>query len=58
MALPKVYELTLEQTIADVPSEFTFAVDYRFENGKNGAPVYYKRVNGEFVVQVVVDVVG
>ena len=26
---------------------------YRFENGKNGAPVYYKRVNGEFVAQVV-----
>ena len=53
MALPKVYELTLEQTIADVPDEFTFAVDYRFENCKNGAPVYYKRVNGEFVMQVV-----
>ena len=40
-------------TWRDVPDEFTFAVDYRFENGKNGAPVYYKRVNGEFVVQVV-----
>ena len=53
MALPKVYELTNSQTIADIPSEYTFAVDYRFENGKNGAPVYYKRVNGEFVVQVV-----
>ena len=52
MGLPKVYELTLEQTIADVPAEFTFAVDYRFENGKNGAPVYYKRVNGEFVRHV------
>ena len=50
MALPKVSALNIEQTIADVPSEFTFAVDYRFENGKNGAPVYYKRVNGEFVV--------
>ena len=53
MALPKVYELTLGQTISDVPAEFTFAADYRFENGKNGAPVYYKRVNGEFVVQAV-----
>ena len=21
-----------------------------FENGQNGAPVYYKRVNGEFVM--------
>ena len=49
MALPKVYELSLEQTIADVPSDYTFAVDYRLENGKNGAPVYYKRVNGEFI---------
>ena len=53
MALPKVYELPIEQTIADVPDEFTFAVDYRFENGNNGAPVYFKRVNGEFVAQVV-----
>ena len=53
MALPKVYELTLEQTIADVPAEYDYAVDYSFENGKNGAPVYYKRVNGEFVVQAV-----
>ena len=53
MALPKVHELALGQTISDVPAEFTFAVDYRFENGKNGAPVYYKRVNGEFVVQAV-----
>ena len=50
MTLPKVYELTGEQTIADVPAEYDYAVDYRFENGKNGAPVYYKRVNGEFVV--------
>ena len=53
MALPKVYELVGTQTISDVPSEFTFAVDYRFDNGKNGAPVYYKRVNGEFVMQAV-----
>ena len=40
-------------TWRDVPSEFLFAVDYRFDNGKNGAPVYFKRVNGEFVAQVV-----
>ena len=53
MALPKVYELTLEQTISDVPTEYDYAVDYRFENGQNGAPVYYKRMNGEFVVQAV-----
>ena len=53
MALPKVYELVGTQTLSDVPAEFTFAVDYRFENGKNGAPVYYKRVNGKFVVQAV-----
>ena len=52
MALPKVYELINEQTTEDVPAEYDYAVDYRFENGKNGAPVYYKRVNGEFVVQV------
>ena len=24
-----------------------------FENGQNGAPVYFKRVNGKFVMQVV-----
>ena len=53
MALPIVYELVDTQTLSDVPAEFTFAVDYRFENGKNGAPVYYKRVNGEFVVHAV-----
>ena len=53
MALPKVYKLTGTQTLADVPSSFDIAVDKRFENGKNGAPVYYKRVNGEFVVQAV-----
>ena len=53
MALPQVYELTNSQTLSDVPSDYEYAVDYRFENGKNGAPVYYKRVNGEFVVQVV-----
>ena len=53
MALPKVFELVDTQTLADVPSEFLFAVDYRFDNCKNGAPVYYKRVNGEFVMQVV-----
>ena len=49
MALPQVYELTLEQTIADVPSNYDYAVDYRFENGQNGAPVYYKRVDGDFI---------
>ena len=49
MALPKVYELTLEQTIADVPAEYDYAVDYRFENDNYGAPVYYKRVDGNFV---------
>ena len=38
-------------TQRDVPSEFLFAVDYRFESGKNGAPVYFKRVNGEFVAK-------
>ena len=53
MALPKVYKLTGAQTLADVPSSFDNAVDKRFDNGKNGAPVYYKRVNGEFVMQVV-----
>ena len=52
MALPKVYKLTGAQTLADVPLSFDNAVDKRFENGQNGAPVYYKRVNGEFVVQV------
>ena len=50
MSLPKVYELTLEQTIEDVPAEYDYAVDYRFENGNGGAPVYYKRDNGEFFV--------
>ena len=49
MALPQVYELTLEQTLSDVPSNYDYAVDYRFENGANGAPVYYKRVDGEFI---------
>ena len=53
MALPKVYELVGTQTLPDVPSEYDYAVDYRFENGKNGEPVYYKRVNGEFVKQAV-----
>ena len=53
MALLKVYELVDTQTLADVPSDYLFAVDYRLENGKNGAPVYFKRVDGEFVAQVV-----
>ena len=53
MALPKVYELVDTQTLSDIPAEYDYAVDYRFENGKNGAPVYFKRVNGEFVMQVV-----
>lgn len=52
MALPIVYELVDTQTLADVPAEFLFAVDYRLDNGKNGAPVYYERENGEFVAQV------
>ena len=50
MALPKVYELTGEQTLADVTDEYDYAVDYRFDNGNGGAPVYYKRDSGEFFV--------
>lgn len=50
MTLPIVYELTGEQTIEDVPSVYDYAVDYRFENGNGGAPVYYKRENGELFV--------
>ena len=53
MALPKVYKLTGTQTLADVPSTFDNAVDKRYDNGAFGVPIYYKRVNGEFVVQVV-----
>ena len=49
MALPQVYKLTNDQTLEDVTSNYTFAVDYRFDNGQNGAPVYYKRVDCKFV---------
>ena len=53
MILPKVYELVGTQTLSDVPAEYDYAVDCRFDNGENGAPVYFKRENGEFVVQAV-----